>query len=268
MTWSTPPTRSEYLGWRHERVTGQAYFDWAFTLGSAQVAIRSIGGTIDVPNRDAPLAATLTGTFDFAGIHVVLALSIGGADSQTVLTGLLTPADAANISISGVTDGIGAAEQSQRWEAIAPAGLSALTFTGAAVYLNLTASQFLVYGAISYGSGLAADGLIYLSAVSSQPWTYAVALALGPQSRFGALLPALAPVDSYVQVTSAHLVVCDLADETLGTLAASTTTLLGQIAPSAPAPLAGLTGQATAISTGAYFAALIDCQPVSLFSTP
>src|SRR6185437_7993512 len=88
----------------------------------------------------------------------------------------------------------------------------------------------------------------------------------GPQFRFGALLPALAPVDSYVQVTSAHLVVCDLADETLGTLAANTTTLLGQIAPSAPAPLAGLTGQAMAISTGAYFAAQIDFQPVSLFS--
>ncbi|HXP20976.1 MAG TPA: hypothetical protein VN840_15140, partial [Streptosporangiaceae bacterium] len=246
--------------------SGQADFDWEFTLGSAQVAIRSIGGTIDIPQQGAPLAASLTGTFDFAGIHVVLALMIGGAHAQTVLTGVLTPADAANISISGVTDGIGAPTGTQDWAAVAPSGLTALAFTGAAVYLNLTASQFLVYGAISYGSGLAADAMVYLSSAGGQPWTYAVALALGPQFRFGALLPALAPVDAYVQVAAAHLVVCDLAGQTLGALASSTTALLGQIAPAAPAPLAGLTGQVMALSTGAYFAAQIDFQPVSLFS--
>jgi len=245
---------------------GQADFDWRFTLGSAQLAITSIGGTIDVLQQGAPLAASLTGTFNFAGIHVVLALTIGGPQAQTVLTGVLTPADAANISISGVTDGIGASTGAQRWEAVAPAGLAPLAFTGAAVYLNLTASRFLVYGAISVGSGLAADGLVYLNAAAGQPWTYAVALALGPQFSFGALLPALAIVDSYVQVTAAHLVVCDLAGQTLGALATSSTALLGQIAPSAPAPLAGLTGQAMEISAGAYFAAQINFQPVALFA--
>ena len=243
---------------------GQAGFDWSFTLGSASLAIRSIGGSIDIASGGSPLAASLSGTFDFAGINVMLTLSVGGAQAQTVLTGVLTPADAANISISGITDGFGPAGT---WAAVAPAGLSALTFTGAAVYLNLTASQFLVYGAITCGSSLAADGMVYLSSAGGgQPWTYAVALALGPQFSFGALLPALATVDNYVQVSTAHLVVCDLAGQTLGALAASTTALLAQIAPAAPAPLAGLSGQAMAISTGAYFAAQIDFQPTSLFS--
>jgi len=64
-----------------------------------------------------------------------------------------------------------------------------------------------------------------------------VALALGPG--FRSLLPALAAVDSYIQVTTAHLVVCDLADRTLGDLA-TTTTPLNQIDPDATPPLAGL----------------------------
>jgi hypothetical protein len=248
---------------------GQAEFDWEFALGSAQLAICSIGGTIDIPQTGDPVAATVAGTFDFAGIHVVLTMMIGGVDASTVLTGVLTPTDAVGIQISGVTDGIGTSGDAQKWAAVAPTGLAALTFTDAALYVNLSTSVFLLYGGISVGTGLAANGMVYLSAPSSAPeaqWTYAVALALGPAFRFGAVLPALAVVDDHVRVASAHLVVCDLAGETLGELSQATTTLLGRIAPSVQAPLAGLDSHTRALSTGAYFAAQIDFEPVTLFS--
>ncbi|HEX6870640.1 MAG TPA: hypothetical protein VF163_06045, partial [Micromonosporaceae bacterium] len=245
---------------------GQVDFDWAFSLGPARLAIRSISGTIDIARRDAPLAATISGAFTYAGIDTVLTLTIGGAGAQTVLTGVVTPAKAAGIQISGLTDGVGAQTDLQKWAAVAPAGLTPLAFATAAVYLNLTASQFAVYGGISWGPGLVADGLVYLSANQSQPWTYAVALSLGSQFRFGTLIPALADVDNHVRVTSAHLVVCDLASGSLGDLASTTTALLSRIAPAATAPLAGLSGQALRISTGAYFAAKIDFASVSLFA--
>lgn len=245
---------------------GQADFDWTFSLGSAQLAVKSIAGTIDIPSKNDQLAATIAGTFDFAGMHTVLTLAIGGATAQTILTGVLTAAEAGSVQIGALTDGIGAQADNQKWEAVAPAGL-APAFSGiAAVYLNLTTSQFAIYGGITCGTGLAASGLVYLSAAEGKPWTYAVALALGPQFTFGALLPALAAADQHVRVASARLVVCDLADVTLGDLATATTTLLSQVAPNAPAPLAGLTGAAMRISTGAYFTAQLDFSPVSLFS--
>ena len=83
---------------------------------------------------------------------------------------------------------------------------------------------------------------MYLSAGPSGAWTYAVALAFGEQFGFGSLLPALAAADNDVRVTSAHLIVCDLASQTLGSLSTTTTALLGQIAPAATVPLAGLAG--------------------------
>src|SRR5450755_3326713 len=252
---------------------GSAAFDWQFSLGAATLAVRSIGGTIDVPATGVPLSASVTGTFDLAGLHVVLSLQILGAAAQTVLTGTVEPADAASIQISGITDTVAAGSAAQQWAAVAPSGLSALAFTGAALYLNLTTSRFLLYGALAYGTGLSAQAMVYLASAAvtpppaaSAPWTYAVALSLGPSFQFGALLPALAVVDGYLHVAQARLVVCDLVGQTLGQLSQATGALLASIAPSAPAPLAGLDTQAQALATGAYFTARLDFTTVTLFS--
>lgn len=211
--------------------------------------------------------AALAGVLDFAGIHVLISTMPGAAQAPGMLAGTLTSADAASIQVSAVADSTGGLT----WAAVTPAGLAAPAFTSAAVYLNLSTSTFVLYGAgssgaVSSGPGLAANGLVYLSAGTSGAWTYAVALAFGPPFQFGSLLPALATADNDVRVASAHLIVCDVAGQTLGGLSTATTTLLSQIAPTAPAPLADLVGQDLVLSAGTYFAAQIDFGPVSLFS--
>jgi hypothetical protein len=56
--------------------------------------------------------------------------------------------------------------------------------------LNAITPAFVLYGAASCGTNLAANGLVYLSAGPSGAWTYAVALAFAEQFGFGSLLPA------------------------------------------------------------------------------
>lgn len=211
--------------------------------------------------------AALAGVLDFAGIHVLISTMPGAAQVPGTLAGPLASSDAASIQVSAVADSTGGLT----WAAVTPAGLAASAFTSAAVYLNLSTSTFVLYGAgssgtVSPGPGLAANGLVYLTAGTAGTWTYAVALAFGPPFQFGSLLPALATADNDVRVASAHLIVCDVASQTLGGLSSATTTLLSQIAPAAPAPLADLAGQDLVLSAGAYFAAQIDFGPVSLFS--
>jgi hypothetical protein len=96
-------------------------------------------------------------------------------------------------------------------------------------------------------------------------WSYAAALSLGDGFRFGALIPSLAAVDGVLAVADARAVVCNLAGETLGTLATSTTALLAQVDATAVPPLAGLT-DALALGKGVYLSARIDFGTVSLFS--
>lgn len=250
--------------------TGSAGFDWQFPLGPATMSITSIGGTIDVPDRNTPLAAEITGTFDYAGVHTVVSLAFGGLAAQTVLTGTLT--DASAVQISELADGIGAPTQTDTWDAVVPGDMIRLEFSGAALYLNLTTSQFMLYGVIGYAGSPAADGFVFLAPSAAgppgtdTPWTYAVALSVGSGFRFGALFGQLSAVDDAVRVTAVHLVVCDLPGMPLSDLATTTTTLLGSIAPDTPAPLAGLTSQTLALSSGVSFTAQIDFEPATLFS--
>ncbi len=122
----------------------------------------------------------------------------------------------------------GAQNDPRKWQTVSPAWLAPLAFTGAAVFLNLTTSKLVVDGAMSCGTDRGCTR------------------HAGPWPGVPPLLPALAAVDSYIQVTTAHLVVCDLADRTLGDLAIATTTLLNLIDPDATPPLAGLAWAGTA----------------------
>ncbi|MCF2525870.1 fibronectin type III domain-containing protein [Yinghuangia soli] len=155
-------------------VAGGAEFDWEVALGTSTLAIRSIGGTLDVPAGGGPVAAALTGTLDYAGLHVKLALALGGPEARTVLTGVATAGTAADIDVPDLANGIGAADETETWDALVPADLGGLTFGEATAYLDLTGSRFMVYGKLAYGGGTAADGFVYLAPAS-------------------ALLPAVAP---------------------------------------------------------------------------
>lgn len=90
---------------------------------------------------------------------MVLTLAFGTANTPTVLTGVATPQQAAAISVSDLTAGVGAQNDPQKWQTVSPAGLAPLAFTGAAVYLKLTTSKFVVYGAVSCGTALSASGM-------------------------------------------------------------------------------------------------------------
>lgn len=244
--------------------SGSAGFDWPVSLGNASPVIASVSGAVDIPHSGGPLSAALAGTLTLASLQVRLSLAIGGAGQDTVLTGVLTTQVMQQLQLSDVTDRVAASSAAERWSAVVPADLTALWFASAAAYLNLTRSQFLLYGQMNAAGSPGASALAYLAGDGGNPaqWSYAVAVSFGPGFQFGALAPSLALIDQHLQVTQARLVVCNLRSGTLGGLAQTTTALLGSVDPGATAPLAGLTGDAQALATGAYVAAKVDISPV------
>ncbi|MFC6081211.1 hypothetical protein [Sphaerisporangium aureirubrum] len=233
---------------------GTAGFDWHFTIGGADFAVRSVGGTVDVAARDEPLVAALTGVFDFATIRAAVSVTLGTGDTPTVLTGVVLPADLDALDVASVT-AMGAADGG--WAEVVPSDFPGLGFSDAAFALDLTGRRLLLYGAVSYGTGRTASGLVFC-APNPTGWSYVVALGLADGFRFGDLFTALAVVDDVLRVRDARLVVCDLPGGTLGAVAADTTGALAAVDPPAVSPLAGLDADPLALATGVYVTATLD----------
>ena len=188
--------------------------------------------------------AALAGTLDFAGIHTPLSTMPGTAQAPAVpavLGGALTPADAASVQVSAVTDSTGG----RAWATVTPMGWPRRPLPARRVSLNAIRPWTLrplrrwVLGIFArHEPGREQPGLP--GAPGLRRLDVRGRAGLGQPFGFGSLLPALAAADNDVRVTSAHLIVCDLASQTLGGLSTTTTALLGQIAPAATAPLAGL----------------------------
>ncbi|MFL5663019.1 MAG: hypothetical protein ACJ8BW_16970, partial [Ktedonobacteraceae bacterium] len=249
---------------------GSAGFNWNFSFGLQTLSLLSVGATIDVPRRDAELTATIWGTFDFAGIHATPTLSIGTQQADTILTATIKPADAPNIQTPQITDGLSANSDAEKWAQLVPTDLSSLSFASAALYLNLTSKRFLLYGDLHYGQAAAMASAIVFCERQERPagpiWNYIVALAAGDGFRFAQIFGRLAIIDNYLRVRSAHVVICNITDRTLGTLAQTTTTLLSTIAPLAMSPLAGLTDATLALQRGVFFVAELDFATQTIFS--
>ncbi|MCW2935092.1 MAG: hypothetical protein JWM19_6054, partial [Actinomycetia bacterium] len=244
---------------------GRAALHWPLPLGNAAPVVTEVSGSADIAVRGGPLSAALACTLTLGSLQVRLELAIGDASQDTVLTGALTSLAAQQLQIADVTDPVATASAADHWAAVVPADLTALHFTSADAYLNLTRSQFLIYGGMTAAGDSAAHALAYLAGDDSHPaqWSYAVAVSFGAGFQFAALAPALSVIDQHLQVTQARLVVCNLRSGTLGALAKTTTDLLGTLDPHATSPLAGLTGDAQALATGAYVAATVDISPAS-----
>ncbi|MFL5659905.1 MAG: hypothetical protein ACJ8BW_00980, partial [Ktedonobacteraceae bacterium] len=249
---------------------GSAGFNWNFSFGLQTLSLLSVGATIDVPRGDAELTATIWGTFDFAGIHATPTLSIGTQQADTVLTATIKPADAPNIQTPQITDGLSANSDAEKWAQLVPTDLSSLSFASAALYLNLTRKRFLLYGDLHYGQAAAmASAIVFCEQQERQTgrvWNYIVALAAGDGFRFTQIFERLAIIDNYLRVRNAHVVICNITDRTLGTLAQTTTALLSTIAPLAMSPLAGLTDATLALQRGVFFVAELDFATQTIFS--
>ncbi|GAA1260250.1 hypothetical protein GCM10009677_09390 [Sphaerisporangium rubeum] len=247
---------------------GEAGFDWEFQIAGVDVAVRSIGGTIDIPaagepavdgtgepapsaGTEAPLFARLTGVVDVASIRATVSAELGTVDTPTVLTGTLEPAELAALDLASVT-AMGAADGG--WRTVAPELADDLAFSGAAFALNLTERRLLLYGEMAHGDEWTVAGLVHC-VPSGDGWSYVVALALPGGFRFGDLFGALSVVDDYLSVGDARLVVCDLPGTTLGDAATRTTGALLAIDPEAESPLDDLDGDPRGLSTGVYVSA-------------
>ncbi|MFI9553476.1 fibronectin type III domain-containing protein [Nonomuraea endophytica] len=160
-----------------------------------------------------------------------------------------------------------------------PRDLPEVGFTGVTFALDLTEERFLLYGAMGYSTlpagetvptDHAASGLVYC-APEADGWSYAVAVGLGPGFRLGQLFTALRPIDAFLTVHGAVLVLCDLpAGSTLRTAVTAMKDTLHLVNPDAVSPLAVLDGlpvpappvppavDPLAMTQGAYFAARLD----------
>lgn len=248
---------------------GRAEGPWRIPFGATTLVVTSVGAVLDVPGQNLPTSGSVSGTLEYAGLRAVLTLALGGPAAQTVFTGTVAAADAPQISVARLTEGVCAPAAGTGWQSVAPAALAPAAFTSAAVYLNVSASRLMVYGRLG-GAGLpSGDAFVYL-APDPRPgqaarMRYAVAVTAGPEFRFASLLPTLGPdVDDRLRVTEARLVVTDLAGTTLGDLARETTELLTDLEFPA-APLTNLGGASLALSRGVVCAARVDFGASALF---
>jgi hypothetical protein len=181
------------------------------TTISGQIAYRSLKS--DTPNNY--FKATLSGNFNFNTLKTVLALQLGSASIETVFTGTLTAlqlqdfkliqfADGLVANQAGATPGVPSPDDNQ-WSKLTPNDMLPLEYARASVYFNQTQSQFWLYGTIkNFGDA------IFLSQTTTKQQSkrgYVFAFALSPDFKFASLLSALAPVDDFLKVSNAGMVV-------------------------------------------------------------
>lgn len=231
-------------------LSGSAGLDWRVPFGARELILGSVGGSLDVPGRDKPVRGVLTATLRYPGVQAEVSLVL---DGRALLSGVLTPVEAAGASLAQLTGG--------GWAALAPAALAAPAFDTAAVQLNLTDGRMLLYGRLGTGTAFAADTLVYLDTTGS----YAVALRLGPAFRFAMILPADWHLDDRLQATDVRVVACDLPGTTFGRLAQTAEQELHAVAPDVRAPLAGLATDKE-LSKGFSLVARIDLLRPILFA--
>ncbi|MFD7736207.1 hypothetical protein ACFV6F_38200, partial [Kitasatospora phosalacinea] len=242
---------------------------WQIRLGAATLALSSIAAVLDTPGGGVPPSGSVSGTLEFAGLRARTALALGGPTAPAVFTGTVTSADAPNLSIARLTDGICAPGTGARWQSTAPAALAPSAFTSAALYLNASTSQLLLHGRLAArGAVPACDAFVYLARDPrpgrSGPLHYAAALSLGSGFRFDSLLPTAWGVDDRLRVSAARLVISDLAGLTLAELGTATEPLLAALG-AADTALSDLGEQALTLSTGAACVARIDFTRSGLF---
>ncbi|WP_258903215.1 laminin B domain-containing protein [Actinokineospora sp. UTMC 2448] len=241
--------------------TAATRLDWRLPLATT-LRITSLGATLAKDSTTAPLKARVTGTLESAGIRAALSLALGTADTPAILDGSIT--NPAAIEIAAAADALANPPEGEGWTQVVPADIAKITFERAALHLDLTTPRALLYGKLGFGTASGIDALLYCAtdertvAAGAAPWSYAVALRMGPGFRFGLLTEHLKPLDNLLTVSDARVVVCNLSEGTLKELAETTTKLLKGIDKNATPPLGDLPKVAVALKTGAYLAARVN----------
>ncbi|HEY0835243.1 MAG TPA: LamG-like jellyroll fold domain-containing protein [Azospirillum sp.] len=181
------------------RLTGDAFLDWTIPFGDAVFSVTGLQGDLDIPGGAAPSTGWIGGTFAFEPMRGAATLMLGGLDTPTVVSVVVTNA-AAIAPRSQVDQMCGAGT----WESVpAPADFTDPSFFRAGVVLNLTENSYLVHGA--YGAtdhGLYGAVVLLVGRRADGPWGFALSAALADWS-FARISAPLAVVDSVLSVKKA-----------------------------------------------------------------
>ncbi|HEX7240460.1 MAG TPA: hypothetical protein VF263_09355, partial [Longimicrobiaceae bacterium] len=158
---------------------GTSALEWPlpFGTGTGPLRITGLGGTFHREANGAGYQATLTGSLALAGIEAGVAVRLGSAGTDTVITA--TVSDASALSPSALADGLAMAPNgSNGWSTLAlPPDLPSLGLATALLELNLTKKTLVLYGQSSrWGAGA-----LLVQAVGSG-WEYALGVALSSAS--------------------------------------------------------------------------------------
>jgi hypothetical protein len=245
---------------------GAANIDWQFDFGIAHLALRALAGQIDIARTGADPHVTIAGAFTLAGIDTTLTLTLGGPTVDTILRGVLTPANASQVSIASVANALAAPAQTDTFAAIAPPRLATPTLSGGALYLNMTQGQFALYGTLA---GLGSAALLVTKhpsndAQAAPTWQYFFAIALASDFRFANLLPDLAPIDGILVVRDAGFGLYTVAGQTPAALN-DTLTSIAAGDPTYRWPLSSETLPAIELHRGALLFGTLQFPATSVF---
>lgn len=249
---------------------GEATFkDWKFNFGITTLSIQSIAGVLDIPNKTDPATASITGKFQFAGIDTTMTLSLGQKDVDTILTAVLTPANASDVQVANVADQLAAPTTSDKWGSLVSVDMLPFKLKSADIYLNLTQQQFMFYGGLQQFANMAL--LCEQEEVTPQGggtptkvWGYLFAGGLAKDFEFKNLWELLGVIDRILSVKEAHVVVSSF---TTKTIQAQTEKLkvLETIDPLFEMPVDPAKAPTKDMKKGVFFYAVIDFSVKNLF---
>ncbi len=242
------------------RVRGTVGFDWTPAVGGTHLRLTQLAGVVERASTTAPVTVGLAGRLELLGLQAAAGIGFGGGDTHTVVTGALTADEAAAIDVRALAGGLGTTT-TDTWGSLTPATLARPSFSGAAMWADLTDRTVVVHGEIT---GFA-RGVVYAHGTADDTWGWAVAVDLGTGFRFADLVPELGVIDDVLTVAEARLVVAALPAGTIGDLGTAVGRALALAAPGATNPLASLAAPEAALQRGAAFVARLDLQPTSVF---
>ncbi len=226
---------------------------WSIGFGAAMLTLRGLSGRVERAGTDAPLVAQVLGQLSFASLDLRLGMQIGTTETDTVLTGTVTPEAVRGLEVGTVADRLAGAAGEAKWGSIVPDGLPS-ALSGVSATLDLTRGVFLLTGTlagfasafflgrrVAQGGGEEAQagagtgrpaGSASKKATETGNGTdtaldYLFAAALGEDFTFGRLLPGLAPVDDVIRVQDASLAVYSVGSRGIAGLGAAMASLTG-----------------------------------------
>jgi hypothetical protein len=202
-------------------VSATSALSWpiAFGTGTTPMQVATLGASVHRLANGAGWTASLNGSLVYGGIQATVALQLGSAGTDTVLTaavGTVTPANVATLADDLAKN----AEGTNAWSTLpVPADFPSIGLAQAQLYFNLTKNVFVLTGSSSV-FGTAA----FVVQQSSGAWQAALGVNLssgGQPWTFSEISAGLAAAGSFFNIdqASAALALSTIDGQSLGALA-------------------------------------------------